>query len=234
MIACLICGDLCKSISPHLKKHSMRLAEYREKFTDSEGNVPPVGWTVQHSTKPTKRPGTPSPEVVVVAPLKVQPTDFHARYKVLFMQAEEDPALEPSIREIVKNEEAIARYQKMISEYSDIDLKDIGNLEIIATLAKLVKEAQKSNLDAMSALSLTRKAKKESKQSVQTTPSRLVSALENFLKTSNSEVIRRMNEDMLESAARLRRNFDSLSKEYVTEIGKTDGESTEDLVPETL
>ncbi len=232
MIECLICKAQVKSISPHLKAHGIKLAEYREKFT-IDGVAPEIGWTVQSSTKPTKRPGTPSPEAVI-APLKAQPTDFHTRYKVLFMQAEEDPALEPSIREIVKNEEAIARYQKMISEYSDIDLKDIGNLEIIATLAKLVKEAQKSNLDAMNALSLTRKAKKESKQSVQTTPSRLVSALENFLKTSNSEVIRRMNEDMLESAARLRRNFDSLSKEYVTEIGKTDGESTEDLVPETL
>lgn len=235
LVKCLVCGAEVKSISPHLRSHPpLRLADYREQFKDPlTGEFPPVGWLVQSVPKApqtaSKGPAKPSKEELSAT----EQQKFDARFKVLFLQAEEDPALEPTIREIVKNEVSIDQWQGMITDYTSMIKENPTVLDQILALGKLVKEAQSSNLASMNSLALTRKAKKDSKQGVQTTPSRLVSGFEMFLKTSNSETLRRANEDMAESAARARRNFDALSKELIVDEDN-DGEPDEDMVPPSL
>jgi hypothetical protein len=225
MVECLECHTQKKSLMAHVRVHGMTVEQYRAKHTDTEGNFPDMGWSVQ-TVVTARRDGTGYEKQEKV--VEVQPEDV--RFRVLFLQADEDPALEPTIRQIVRTEQHIQIYQnsldKLISE-------KVPDFKQIAAVTKAAKEAQETNLKLLESLNLTRAKKQANRKTVETTPSILVAGILKIIKDYPEDKLKRVNDEMIEAAEWLRRNVDSLKTETPTKStdrGGSDDEPAELLV----
>lgn len=225
MVKCLECNKELNSLSAHLRTHGIKLEEYKKKYADPETGEPPnVGWTVQSikKGKPKKRESKKS-GIETPLGLKFSTEEeayYKDRYETLFVQADEDPALAPTIKDIILGETTIARYQTQVDKIS----KKVYNgaatpqeLELLDSLEKKIKETQKTNLSLLDSLSLTRKSKKASKQVVDSTPSRMISALNQMLRSWTPEIHARLEKEIEESQKWMIRNLQEIKASIVVD-----------------
>jgi hypothetical protein len=216
-----------KALNRHMNVHAMSLRAYREKYKDPDtGAYPPTGMTIQTIRPPGVVPGQPhwtAPRADGTTPTAPPPprdenflslderAAYDERFKTLFDQADNDPALVGMIKTLVLNEINIARYNNQINRlnmptsakgtHSGLDV------ERLRSLSKLVKELTATNLSLMRELSLTRKEKIKDKKTVDTTPARLMAGFEVFLKNNDKRTIDKIQMEMDEAAAAARRNL---------------------------
>jgi hypothetical protein len=138
---------------------------------------------------------------------------FNSRFQVLFYQADEDPALEATVENIVLNEIHIDRYNEQISRLnSNLGRGKREDISTLNALSKLVKDTQATNLSLMNSLSITRAQKQKAKSVVESTPSRFVSAFETMVRNMSADNLKRLNSEMEESARRMQRNLTALKE----------------------
>lgn len=217
------CGKRYKALAGHVFAHKMSLNEYRMRHTqDGTGEDVPVGWTVNQapvsvnkSTQTASDIEQGSQQLTSSARANKNLTAreveyFEQRYKTLFYQADEDPALESTVGNIVLNEIHIDRYNDKIGSITK-NMHGMGfkpqDGQTLNALSKLSKDLQDTNLKLMQSLNITREQKQKSKRVIESTPSRLVSAFELFQKNSSAELIQRTNQEMDDAAGRMRRNL---------------------------
>lgn len=188
----------------------MTIYQYKDKHRDPvTGQEPPVGYVVGKS---------------VDKPIKPAVQD---RFTLLFSQAEEDPALVPTIKSIVENEERIAQFQEQLKDLSSPKSFQ-GNINLIKQLNTVIKDLQNTNLSLMDSMNLTRKSKKLNKESPQSTPSKFVTAIEEFSKVFTVDQWERMQRDISDSERRVKKNLKTLQESTETEIGTTENATGED------
>lgn len=135
---------------------------------------------------------------------------YDLRFKALFGQADSDPVLEPTIRDLIINELFIARYQKQLQEEST---KEAPNFTAIEKLHKTISVLQDKNLTSLDSLNLT-KAKRDSlNKSPETTPSKLVTAYALAASMMTAAEREKHKKDIEEAMVRLRKNQAKLIEE---------------------
>lgn len=190
-----------------------------------------VGWTVRMSPggqaggvdstngeqKPTVKEYDPSAQTQSHLSPHEQKA-YEERYKVLFEQADEDPALAPTIKDIVLAEINISRLQEQqakVTKKLATGRPTPDDLAAIGAYSKLIKDATDTNLKLLDKLNLTREKKQAAKKVIESTPSRYVSAYERILKNFTPEQFTRAKKEEDEAVARLIRKgpaFESIAQ----------------------
>lgn len=241
-VECLECNRFFKALGAHVaQKHEMSLDDYRKKFRDPvTGEDPPVGYVVPPNSgkagwKAAAAQAVIDDEVaekVALSPIRAvavlnakEQERFAARFKTLFWQADEDPALESTVQNIVLNEIHIDRYNEQISRLTQslgrtTKPTDVQQLNL---LSKLVKDTQSTNLSLMQSLSITRDQKQKNKKVIESTPSRFVTALESLVRNTSGEQLRRVNQEMAEAARRLQLNLSALRELVPSDVVAVEG-----------
>jgi flagellar capping protein FliD len=203
----------------------MSLSDYIEKHKDPvTGEPPPTGWTLADHYRRKAGQTEEASEVQYASAEQEQRKDhltdeerqqFEERYKLLYRQADEDPALGPMIREIVMGEINLSRYQAQLARLSaNMTTKKISvdDVDQIKKLNDIVKILQESNLKLLNSLSLTREKKQANRKGHESTPVKLATQYEYLLRTLPADEIRKLNEEMREASARLRDNVQRLTE----------------------
>jgi hypothetical protein len=128
---------------------------------------------------------------------------FNRRFKELFGQADSDPVLEPTIRDLIINELFIARYQKQLQEES---LKQAPLISTISALHVTIGKLQEGNLKGLESLNLTKAKKDAMNKSPETTPSRIVTGYALAATMMSSAEREKNKKDIEDAMTRLRKN----------------------------
>jgi len=219
-VTCLECGAQFASLAAHLKRiHFMHVNEYRDKYADPVTKEwPDIGYTKIHRPKEevksarkeyTDETGKSKPSPFNGVKLTIKEREYaDSRYEVLFLQADEDPALENAIKDIVINEIVKSRLEEEITtltrDLSTLTDPQTKRLNLATTMRK---DLSGQILAQMDKLNLTREKKKATKTGPQSTPSRLITALERYVRDLPPEMLHRHNEEMEDSRKRLIRNI---------------------------
>jgi hypothetical protein len=198
---------------------------------DGTGDDVYVGWTLGVLQKGIREGEITSfreekkynPTSSVVDSLSTAERDLYdRRYTLLFQQADEDPALESHIRDIVIGEINVTRYQDQIVKLTQklgtgakFLPEDQTRLQL---LTNLVKQTQETNLKTMNSLNLTREKKQKTQQVIETTPSRLVASYERFINGLTHEQLARQKRDEQDALGRLNSKSEQIRSMVVTEV----------------
>lgn len=176
MAQCLECGKELASLAAHLRTHKMTKDEYLKKYPEGD-----LGYDIGMITRGMKKPEPKERENPVLKMMSTLSEDelamYKERYEVLWKQADMDPALEPSIRDIVMAEIYVLRYQGELSKITQKIATNPTSIDIqkAKTYQSLIKDTQEQTLKSLNALNLTREKKQALKKSPETTPSRIIS-----------------------------------------------------------
>lgn len=223
-VSCLECGKELKSLGAHLSYiHVMSVEDYRNKH----GYDTPVGWTGPSGQMAKDRPPSEQPKDKEFTP--EEEVYLAQRLATLSDQAEDDPALLPSIRDICMGEITITRYQKRLAHLtSNMDTQSFNRqAEAIKMINGLMQSTQASNLKLLESLNLTRAKKQQLKKSPESTPSRYVAQYERVKASLTRDQLERSNQEEKEALRRLNKNLEGL-KEMVT-VSATEGDPFDGL-----
>lgn len=228
-VKCLECGREFKGLSAHVATHDLKLKAYIDKHRDPiSGDPPPVGYAGNHiGTVQTHKKDTEQAVRKYNVPDSYKLTaeekrTYNDKYEVLFAQADEDPALETSLHELVLGEIFISRYLAVMSDITNRMTKagkfmkdpNTGQDDeaTLKTLATQVKTTQETSLKLMDKLNLTREKKKQSREVIKSTPSRLVSALDMLLRNYTPEMHAKHQREMDEAQRWMVRNLNEIKR----------------------
>lgn len=214
-VRCAECGKEFGTITAHVRVHGLNKVTYKQKYPDADW-----GFDASEIHKPEykaerERKINASPVQKMMDSLNADELQmYNERYEVLWKQADMDPALAPSIRDIVMSEIYVLRYQAELSKVTKKIAQAPNGPDVsrAQTYQKLIKETQDQTLKALTALNLTRERKQALKKSPETTPSRLISAYKLTLENMTPLELEKQREDERDVVDRLRRNQEELLK----------------------
>jgi hypothetical protein len=161
-----------------------------------------------------------SPVQTLLSTLTVAEKQYYdGRFKLLFNQADSDPVLEPTVRDIIINEIFIARYLQQLQEES---IKDGKSLAIIEKLHSTISKLQDKNSASLSTLNLTKEKRDALNKSPESTPSKIIMGYVLAVSMMTPLEREKNRKDIEDAMSRLRKNQLRLMDEIHSEASGID------------
>lgn len=130
---------------------------------------------------------------------------FQQRFEIMFEQADRDPVLEPTIRNIILNDLTISRLQRKIQDEFAQD-----NFQNVEKVQRAINAIQEKNLAALDSLNLTKAKKDALNKSPESTPSRLIAGFALAVSMMTQPEREKNKRDIEEAMDRLKKNWTNL------------------------
>lgn len=130
---------------------------------------------------------------------------FNKRFTIMFEQADQDPVLEPTIKNIILNDLTISRLQtKIQGAFAENNFSEIEKIQ------RVINAIQEKNLDSLDSLNLTKAKKDALNKSPESTPSRLIAGFALAVSMMTAQEREKNKRDIEEAMGRLRANWENL------------------------